>query len=428
MAVATGLAELFGRRRFAIRPGTGRIEALLARLGHPERRFQAIHVVGTNGKGSTAAFLSAILTAAGYRTGLFTSPHLISYTERFRVDGTEIDQERLDQLIARILELAEPEDTFFELTTALACSWFAECNVQLAVFEAGMGGQADATAAIPARATLITPIALDHQQWLGNNLEAIANEKSAIAETGSPVISAPQQPEALLAITRRCLGNSNQLVVAGRQFQAHWASNGSFDYDGIHNHLRGLRPGIPGRYQLWNGACALAAAELLSDAGLEISTEALSNGIAKAHWPGRMERFTLSDNVELLLDGAHNPAGAIALAESLQHDHQGRQITLVLGVMSDKELEGMLPPLLALAKQVIAVAPDQERSLHADQLAEQCTAQGANVMSAGTVDQGIARAQHCARPGDLIVVAGSLFTVGEARALLTGQNCAAVRG
>ncbi|MGE0157144.1 MAG: folylpolyglutamate synthase/dihydrofolate synthase family protein [Geobacter sp.] len=428
MAVSTALAELFGRRRFAIQPGTERIKALLARLGNPERSFQSIHVVGTNGKGSSASFLASILTTAGHRSGLFTSPHLISYTERFRVDGQTIPQQRLDQLVGELLAIAGPEDTFFELTTALACCWFAECGAQLVVFEAGMGGQADATAAIPALATLITPIALDHQQWLGASLTAIAAEKAAIAEAGSPLICAPQQPEALAAIVRRCRSNNNRLLLAERDFTAHWETDNSLSYHGQHTAIDGLTPGIPGRYQLWNAACALATAEQLAAQGWTVPVAALGSGIASVRWPGRMEPFSLPNNVELVLDGAHNPAGATALAESLRQYHADRRIILVLGVMADKELAGLLPPLLPLSDRIITVAPDQERALGADQLAAQCAQQGHKALSAGSVEAGIAAAQQLTRPGDLIVVAGSLFTVGEARAALTGQTCCAVRG
>ena len=428
MAVSTALAELFGRRRFAIQPGIERISVLLDRLGNPEQRFRSIHVVGTNGKGSSASFLASILTAAGHRSGLFTSPHLINYTERFRLDGQPIPQQRLDQLIADLLKVAGPEDTFFELTTALACCWFAECGAQLVVFEAGMGGQADATAAIPALATLITPIDLDHQQWLGTNLAIIAAEKAAIAEAGSPVICAPQRPEALDAVARHCRSNNNRLLLGERDFTACWESDNSLSYCGLQHTINGLTPGIPGRYQLWNAACALAAAEQLDAAGWTVPVSALGGGIAAARWPGRMERFALANNVELLLDGAHNPAGAIALAESLQHEPHGRRIILMLGVMADKELAGLLPPLLSLADEIITVAPDQERALSAEQLALQCAQHGRMALPAGSVEAGLAMAQGLAQPGNLIVVAGSLFTVGEARAALTGQTCNAVRG
>ena len=428
MAVAKSLAELFGRRRFAMRPGTGRITALLDRLGHPERSFRTIHVVGTNGKGSTAAFLSTILTTAGYRTGLFTSPHLISYTERFRVDGIDIPAEQLDRLLTKIFAVAGPDDTFFELTTALACCWFAERSVQLAVLEAGMGGKADATAAISAMATVISPISLDHQQWLGGDLPTIAREKAAIAETGCPIICAPQAPDALAAITRHCHQLGNRLLLAGEAFEADWQVDGTMTYNGIHHHLDTLRPGIPGRYQLWNAAGALAAAELISAAGLPVSAEAMADGIANARWSGRMERFSLTGGVELLLDGAHNPAGATALAESLRHEQPDRRIVLVLGVMADKDLTGILRSLLPLADQVITVAPDQERAVSPTELAAQCAALGSVAAPAGTVGQGLTIAQRHVQPGDLIVVAGSLFTVGEAKAFLTGQTSTAVRG
>ena len=428
MSVDTGLAELFGRRRFAIRPGIGRIKALLARLGHPEQTFRAIHIVGTNGKGSTAAFLSAILTAAGCHNGLFTSPHLVSYAERFRIDGVEIAEQRLNLLTAEILAAAGPEDTFFELTTALACCWFAECNIELALFEAGMGGKADATAAIPAAATVITPISMDHQQWLGNDIGTIAREKVAITEAGTLAICAPQPIEARTVITRYCLENTIQLRMAGDQFTADWDTDGTLSYHGPGISLNGLTPGIPGRYQQWNAACALATAELLAESGISISHTALRDGISTACWPGRMERFCLPGNAEVILDGAHNPAGAEALAESLRLDHPGRRIILVLGVMADKELEGLLFPLLPLATRIFTVAPDQERALPADRLAELCATSGFPATASGTIEQGFEQARHYCKADDLIVVAGSLFTVGETRALLTSQTCNAVRG
>lgn len=428
MAVTTALTELYGRRRFSIRPGTDRIKALLERLGHPERCFQSVHVVGTNGKGSSAAFFSAIMTAAGYCTGLFTSPHLINYSERFRVNGTEIPPEQLDRLIVQILDHAGPDDTFFELTTALACCWFAESGVQLAVLEAGMGGRSDATAAISALATLMTPIAFDHQQWLGASLSAIAAEKVAIAQPGSTIVCAPQPPEAHATISSVCAANHNRLVLANHDFQAHWIDNGHFTYSGLHRQLDSLTPGLPGRYQLWNGACALALAEVLTENGLTVTDDALISGIAHARWPGRMERFSLPNNRELLLDGAHNPAGAAALAETLRQDWADRRIILVVGVMADKDVDGLLHQLAPLADQIITVAPDQERALNADDLAMRCVDHGRLADAAGSVEQGISRAQASAHAGDLIVVAGSLFTVGEARALLTGQQCTAVQG
>lgn len=428
MAPAERLSALFGRRRFAVKPGTGRIAALLERLGHPERGLRCVHVVGTNGKGSTAAFLSAILTQAGYRTGLFTSPHLVRFTERFRVDGTEVSDDLLDRMVAAILATAHTDDTFFELTTALACQLFAEQGVQVAVLEAGMGGRADATAAVPALATVVTPISLDHAEWLGATVAAIAAEKIAIAEPGTPVICAPQEDGARSVIVQHCTDNNNRLILAGRDFDAHWRDGGQFLLRNGSDDLDCFSPGIPGGYQLWNAATAIMAARTLAESGLAIPEPAFADGIATARWPGRMERFSLPNGAEVILDGAHNPAGATALADSLVRTYPGRSITLLLGIMADKDIGQLLTALLPLAVRVITVAPLQERAVPADELAQRCTDHGVPAQAGGGVVQGLALAQATAQAGDLVVVAGSLFTVGEARAVLTDTLCEAVRG
>lgn len=428
MAPAERLSALFGRRRFAVKPGTGRIAALLERLGHPERGLRCVHVVGTNGKGSTAAFLSAILTQAGYRTGLFTSPHLVRFTERFRVDGTEVSDDLLDRMVTAILATAHSDDTFFELTTALACQLFAEQGVQVAVLESGMGGRADATAAVPALATVVTPISLDHAEWLGATVAAIAAEKIAIAEPGTPVICAPQEDEARSVIVRYCTDNNNRLILAGRDFDAEWRDNGQLLLRSDSGDLGCFCPGIPGAYQLWNAATAVMAARTLAEIGLTIPEPACATGIAAARWPGRMERFSLPNGAEVILDGAHNPAGATALADSLLRDCPGRSITLLLGVMADKDIERLLSVLSPLAVRAITVAPQQERAVPAAELAQRCAAHGVPAQTGGSVAQGLALAQATAQAGDLIVVAGSLFTVGEARAALTDTLCEAVRG
>jgi len=205
-----------------MKPGTERISGLLARLGHPERAFSSIHVVGTNGKGSTASFLSAILTAAGCSTGLFTSPHLINYSERFQVNGIRIAPDVLEQQIDRVLSVADPEDTFFELTTALACCHFADAGVRIAILEAGMGGRSDATAAVPGFCTVITPVSLDHCQWLGTTSAEIAAEKVAIAEPGTMVISSSQNQGAQVAIAEHCRHGARRLLLFGQDFRAFW--------------------------------------------------------------------------------------------------------------------------------------------------------------------------------------------------------------
>ncbi|MDK9719352.1 MAG: bifunctional folylpolyglutamate synthase/dihydrofolate synthase [Trichlorobacter sp.] len=428
MPVSQQLAQLFGRRRFNIKPGLERITALLERHGHPERSFAAVHIVGTNGKGSTAAFLASIFEQAGFNTGLFTSPHLVSYTERFRINGVDISSEQLGKLIQELLDLATPDDTFFELTTALACHWFAQNNIQIAVLEAGMGGRSDATAAVPGLATIITPIALDHCQWLGTDLQTIAAEKVGIAAPGSPIISAAQAPEVLNVLEEYCLLNGNRLLLAERDFNATCnGADGSLSYQGSTGTVSGLFPSLNGRYQIGNATLALAAAEQLSSQGFPVVPQAMQQGLASTRWPGRMELIRLPDGVELLLDGAHNPAGALALADALAA-YGTRKKILLLGMMEDKDLHGVLQPLLQQVQQVITVSPSQERAIPATDLAASCRTEGTPATAAGLVAAGLEAAQAAAKPGDLIIAAGSLFLVGELKALLAGTPCEAVRG
>jgi dihydrofolate synthase / folylpolyglutamate synthase len=427
MARSERLAELFGRRRFSIKPGIERIAALLERHGHPERSFAAIHVVGTNGKGSTSAFLAAMLTQAGYCTGLFTSPHLVSYTERFQINGSPISQERLDCQITGLLDSAAPEETFFELTTALACRWFAENKVEIAVFEAGMGGRNDATAAIPGIATVITPVSLDHCQWLGNSLQAITTEKISIATPGSRVISASQAPVVLATIERYCQEHGNRLILADRDFSAVCTATTGLIFQNATGTLDGLTLGLSGRYQTGNAAVALAAVNELASLGFPVTEQAVRSGLSAARWPGRMELIRLADGTELLLDGAHNPAGAQALSEALA-EYTDRNMVLLLAMMEDKDQQGILQVLLQQVQQVITVTPAQERAVSASELAAACTRLGTPAVPAGSVAAGLAAARDKATSGDLIVVAGSLFLVGELKALLAEIPCEAVRG
>lgn len=425
MPLAGTLEKLYARRRFGIRPGTDRVRCLLDRLGNPERAFRTVHVVGTNGKGSTSAFLSSILCSAGYRAALFSSPHLISFTERFRVNGREIAAERLLPLLDTVLEQAPAEATFFEIVTALAALCFAEEGTDIAVMEAGMGGRSDATAAVPGVLTVITPISLDHGDYLGQTLAEIAAEKAGIAEPGSPIVTARQAPEVHGVILKRAAAGGNRTIVAERDFTAAWNNGGTLDYRGIHATLTGITTGIPGRYQAENAALALAAAEVLDGMGIPVSRDALSDGLGAAHWPGRME--LIAGHPPILLDGAHNPAGAAALAAALD-DYRYRRLLLVAGIMADKDSTGIFTPLLPKVHRAFAVTPAVERALDDTALAGILAQLGAEATACGEVANGIASARQVAGEDDLILVCGSLFTVGEAKAWLTQTRFEGIRG
>ena len=420
------LEKLYARRRFGIRPGVERVRLILERLGHPERSFPSIHVVGTNGKGSTSAFLSSMLGAAGLRTALFTSPHLVNFSERFRIDGQEPAPERLEALLGTVLAQAPAEATFFEIVTALACLHFAEERAEVAVMEAGMGGKSDATAVIPALMTVISPIGLDHCDYLGASLARIAAEKGGIAEPETAVITAGQPVEAREEILRICRAGANRLIREGDDFSAVWGDDGLLGYHGLCTELSNLTPGIPGRYQAQNAALALAAAETFgAAAGTPVPPHALDAGIRTARWPGRME--LIPGSRPLLLDGAHNPAGAAALAAALG-DYRYRRLLMVAGVMSDKDVPAMFAPLVGKVHHAYAVTPAVERALDDGALAGILDGLGFPATACGSVGNGIDAACREAGKDDLILVCGSLFTVGEYKARLAGQPFEGIRG
>jgi dihydrofolate synthase/folylpolyglutamate synthase len=418
------LAYIYGLGRFGMKPGLERVTTLLKALGNPQNRVQTVHVAGTNGKGSTAAFLSSILSAGGHEVGLFTSPHLTNFTERMRINGIEITEEEVIALGERVMASAPEGTTFFEMVTAMAFLHFAERGVALAVMEAGMGGRFDATNAASGILSVITPVSLDHCDFLGKTIAEIALEKAGVTKPGRPVVTSAQDAQALAVIERQSAEYGSTIYRYGVDFYASWERDG-LAYRGVHTALAGLRPGINGSYQAANAAAALCAAELLDALGINLDAVALKNGIEKACWPGRMEM--VSDSPRILLDGAHNPAGGLALVEALT-DIPRERLFLVAGVMGDKDAEGILGPLVPLIDEAFAVSPALERALPSGRLAEFFRNGGIRCVDAGPVAAGLDRAKKMAGPADLILVCGSLFTVGEARAYLLARRFEPFRG
>jgi dihydrofolate synthase/folylpolyglutamate synthase len=288
-----------------------------------------------------------------------------------------------------------------------------------------MGGRSDATAALPGIMTIITPISLDHCDYLGTTLEQITAEKAGIAEADTPVIIGHQAPEVQKAIADRLSGKNSQLIWAGRDFSARWNGDGTLDYRGIHTRLGQLSPGIPGRYQAENAALALAAAEGLPPREIRLPETALRDGISAAQWPGRME--TVPGSPPLLLDGAHNRAGALALAEALA-EYRYRRLLLVVGIMADKDAGEIVSALAPLAATCYCVTPVIQRAMDDEMLAAIIGGFGIPAEACGSVGNGIISAQRDAEADDLILVCGSLFTVGEAKAWLAGAEFQGIRG
>lgn len=420
---------LFGLQKQGIKFGLSNSIQLMELMGDPHRRFRSVHIAGTNGKGSTAAFLAGMLEAAGCRVGLYTSPHLVSFTERIRINGVPVTEERVVELAEQVrarYEGALSADggpltpTFFEVTTAMAFTCFADEQVDIAVVEAGMGGRLDSTNVITPLVSVITNIDLEHTDYLGTTLEQIATEKAGIIKAGVPVVTGVVQPEVIGVIERQASLAGSSVFRLPRDFSAERMTAGpaqEFDYRGLHSLLPSLRISMLGRHQVGNACLALAAAECIGRAGLAIPEAALRSGLARARWEGRLER--VAQGPDIYLDGAHNPASARVLADALPDLTRAyRRLVLVVGILQDKDYRGILDRLVPLADRVIVTRPNYSRALDIPSLAAEVGAVHRDVASAASVSEAIDLARREARVGDLILVTGSLYTVGDARAAL----------
>lgn len=421
MAERDSLDYLYGLQTFGIKLGLNNIRTLHDRLGSPADGYRTVLVAGTNGKGSTASALAEILRQAGVRTGLYTSPHLHSFTERIRIDGVPVGFADLEPLIDDIRRLGSDLPlTFFEFTTALALETFRRNRVEVAVLEVGMGGRLDATNIVTPALGIITPIAYDHQTHLGNTLTQIAGEKAGIMRKGVPVVLAGQEPEsegALLAAARE-LGA--EPVIAGTDFS--FSVDGQrMRYHGLDSQLADLLPALLGAHQQANMAVALAAAELLRRQGLPLEDAHLAAGIASVAWPGRLEWF--GANRRILLDGAHNGSGAEALANYLaSHGHQ--RVRWVVGMKRDKVATQILQPLLHMTVAVYCVEPPIEDALPVSELARAVSAEGGSASVCLTLGDALGQARSDCVGDEIVLVAGSLFLVAAARELLERERLA----
>jgi dihydrofolate synthase/folylpolyglutamate synthase len=392
-------------RPLAMRFGLERMERALDALGRPERDFPILHVAGTNGKGSTCAMAAEALRLAGHRVGLYTSPHLVRFHERIQIDGRPIGDDALAARIAEVRAACPWHDggdeadrlTYFEFATLLGLLHLARERVSVAVVEVGLGGRFDATNAVVPRVAAVTRIGLDHMQFLGDRVDAIAREKAGIFKRGVPVVVAhAQPPEAMTALREEARLRGAPFHVAAGAWEGPIALRGP--------HQRG------------NAAVAAAALRLLDAAGVRAGEGEIAVGIASARWPGRLEEV---DGV--LLDGAHNPDGAAALAAALADLHPGRPVELVFGVLADKDHEGMLAALAPAARRIHLVAPDSPRARAPATYVGAALLHGADVDVHERLRDAMACARRAAGDGALVCVAGSLYLVGEARQRLLGE-------
>jgi dihydrofolate synthase/folylpolyglutamate synthase len=393
-----------------------RVRAALERLAAPHERFHVFHIAGTNGKGSTAAMVESVLRANGYRVGLYTSPHLVDFTERIRVDGRAIPEAEVVERVAvlrSILSAARIELTFFELVSVLAFDAFARARVDVAVVEVGLGGRLDATNVTAPVVSAITTIAHDHETYLGTTLDAIAGEKAGIMKPGVPVVIGEVSPDVGERLAAEAARVGAPPFFLGREVTIReWADG--FDVECAGRVWSDLRLGLAGRFQRANAAVALQMLECAA-ARFPVSEEAVRAGLETVCWPGRLD--VVSQEPLVVLDGAHNPASATVLAEEIGRLRHGRRVRLVFGAMRDKDWRGMWRALRPVVDDVVCTAPGMTRALAPAELADACRSEVPTRVSASPGDA-IAALLAEASPTDLILVAGSLFLVGDAYATL----------
>ena len=394
--------------------GLDRMREALEELGHPELLLRTVQVAGTNGKGSTCAFLACMLRAAGHRVGLYTSPHLVRVNERIAIDGAAISDPALGELLLDILRRspAALESTYFELGTLAAVEHFARERVEVAILEVGLGGRLDATSATRPELTAITRVGFDHMEYLGETLPAIAREKAGILRHRVPVVLAEQHPEALAALEAAAAAAGAPAMLEGRDFALEAGS-----YRGPGDPLEELRLGLQGAHQEHNAAVAITLARLLTRRGLAVDEAALRRGLADTRWPGRLEE--VPGHPPLLLDGAHNEDGVASLVTALaQPPWAGRSIHLVLGVVSDKRIEPMLRMLLPRCASAALTPLPTPRSLDPSTFVALARTLCPVVEVVETPAMGLAHARARAGEDGWVLVAGSLYLVGAVKALL----------
>ena len=403
------------------------IRALAAALGHPERKYRSVHIAGTNGKGSTAAFTESILRTAGFRTGLYTSPHLEKINERIRVNGEEISDDEFAESFTKIQALVEillakgklrAHPTFFEVVTALAFEHFAKARVEIAIIEVGLGGRLDATNVLTPEVSVITPVDFDHENFLGHSLAEIAGEKAGIIKTGVPLVLAEQRTEAREVIVKRAHELGAPVHKTEEEFHT---ENIGFEDECARAEAVEVKSGarfriaprLRGRFQLKNALNAIGVAQILRERGTNISTAEVGEGIANTVWPGRIEK--LQSEPDVYLDGAHNPSAAQELANFLNENFAERKIVLLFAAMRDKAVDEIAGILFPRASEVIFTQPRISRAISALQLAEMAGEYAVHFRVIPNAEAALEEALIHSGPRDAIFVTGSLYLVGELR-------------
>jgi dihydrofolate synthase/folylpolyglutamate synthase len=409
------LAYLSGLNALGVRLGLDPIRSLLGRLNDPQKSFPSVLIAGTNGKGSVAAMTASILSEAGFRTGLYTSPDLIDVRERIRMDGRMISREDMASSAEEVRGRIREEVSYFEFLTAMAFLHFQRRKADIAVLEVGMGGRLDATNVVHPLVSVITNISLEHREHLGNTLTEIAREKGGIIKERGVCLTAARQKPVIRTLDAICRERGARLCRVGKEIRTTIHRDGTFSYRGVgRRHERFFCP-LAGKHQISNAALALAAVELIGDAGFRIEEAAVSKGLQKTHWEGRLE--ILQSSPLLLVDGAHNPAGVTTLCRALQNDFPHRRLILIFGVLGDKDYRTMARRLFPLADRVILTRPHSERALSPEDLRPVAGKFHKDIEVVENPGDALRYSLSLAGKEDIVCVAGSLYLVGEIKRL-----------
>jgi dihydrofolate synthase/folylpolyglutamate synthase len=404
---------LYSLQKYGIKFGLSKTSNLLKAFGNPHQGQKYIHIGGTNGKGSVSAMLESILIKSGMKVGFYSSPHLVRFTERFKINGKEIAPDKAAALVRDLRDMINPHHppTFFEVTTAMALIYFAMEKTDISIMEVGMGGRLDATNVIRPVVSAITNISLEHQQFLGSRLIDIAGEKAGIIKRGVDLVTAATQPSVIRLFKSICEKSRAPFWRVGKDVNFRTMGK-KLHYYGLKRRFMGLELNLKGRYQNRNAALALAVIEILERKGFKISSHDITEGLKETTWPGRMH--FVSRKPIIVLDGAHNPNAMKELAESIERDFRYRSLILVIGIMSDKDIWKILKRIVPMADYVIYTNPDYYRSASPESLMNEASALHKPGKIVAKISDAIDIAKAMAKPDDMILITGSLFTVGEA--------------
>lgn len=427
MTYEQALEYLASLNKFGINFGLARIEKLLSLMGHPERRFKVVHITGSNGKGSTSAMLEAILRASGIKTALYTSPHLVEYTERMTVNGQPIDRQEFaaaieytGNLVAAMASSGREHPTEFEVLTAAAFHYFAAAAVEYAVIEVGLGGLLDSTNVVIPEAAVITNVTLEHTDRCGSTVAEIARHKAGIIKQGVPVITAAKGA-ALDVIQAEAVDKAAPLYSLGQDFYAAVVRQEGYRQvvavtTSRYGDFGHFTTNLLGWHQAENSAVGVMTSLILAEKEPKITLAAIRAGLAEVYWPGRFE--VVKDQPMVVIDGAHNPDGARALRRTLDEVFFGKNITFLLGILADKDIGGITSELIRSSDNVVIVRPLSDRGAEPEEVATQLGGKVKSIELAASISEGYKKARLLAGPGGVVCVTGSLYLIGPARKVI----------